>query len=134
MATTAQTQTEERHFDAVVTRDGRWWMITVDALDAITQARSLREVPEMAEGLVSALLDIDPAKVTVSLSFALPPEVEADWSAAASLHAQALDAEERAAVLRRQAVRSLLLNTSLSQADAGAMLGLSKQRVQQLAS
>jgi hypothetical protein len=134
MSTVAQTETAARNFDAVVTREGRWWLITVEALDAVTQARSLREVPEMAEGLVSALLDVEPSAVTVALTFTLPPDVAADWNTAADLHQQARDAEERSAALRRQAVRTLLADTSLSQADAGAMLGLSKQRVQQLAS
>ena len=51
-------RTTERSFDAVVTREGRWWMIHVPALDAVTQARSLREVPVMATGVISALLDV----------------------------------------------------------------------------
>ncbi|MCS4276432.1 MULTISPECIES: hypothetical protein [Mycetocola] len=35
--------------------------------------------------------------------------------------------------LRREAVRNLLTEAQLSQSDAGALLGLSYQRVQQLA-
>jgi predicted XRE-type DNA-binding protein len=46
------------------------------------------------------------------------------------LHVQA---EAEAATLRRAAVRDLLSMERMSQADAAAILGLSYQRVQQLA-
>jgi len=127
-------QTTEREFDAVVTREGRWWMIRVPALDAVTQARSLREAPAMAVGVVSALLDVDEAELTIRLSYELPDEVAAAWHEAETLRVQAEEAEDRAASLRREAVRTLLRTTHMSQAEAGVVLGLSKQRVQQLAS
>ncbi|KQQ06399.1 hypothetical protein ASG06_04675 [Rathayibacter sp. Leaf185] len=109
-------------------------MIRIAALDAVTQARSLREVPSMATGVISALLDVDEEELTVRLSYELPAEVAAVWREAEALRAQAEEAEGRAALLRREAVRGLLTQTHMSQAEAGVVLGLSKQRVQQLAS
>ncbi|MWV58956.1 antitoxin HicB [Rathayibacter sp. VKM Ac-2754] len=134
MTSTERLSTTERTFEAVVTREGRWWMIRVEALDAVTQARSLREVPAMATGVVSALLDVDEDDLTIHLAYELPAEVAAAWREAESLRAQAEEAESRAALLRREAVRGLLSQTHMSQAEAGVVLGLSKQRVQQLAS
>ena len=134
MTSTDLLRTTERSFDAVVTREGRWWMIHVPALDAVTQARSLREVPVMATGVVSALLDVEEAELTIRLSYELPAEVATAWHEAEILRTQAEEAEDRAAALRREAVRTLLSTTHMSQADAGVMLGLSKQRVHQLAS
>lgn len=134
MTSTDLLRTTERSFDAVVTREGRWWTIHVPALDAVTQARSLREVPVMATGVVSALLDVEEEELTIRLSYELPAEVATAWREAETLRTQAEEAEDRAAALRREAVRTLLSTTHMSQADAGVMLGLSKQRVQQLAS
>jgi hypothetical protein len=134
MTSTDLLRTAERSFDAVVTREGRWWMIRVPALDAVTQARSLREVAAMATGVVSALLDVAEEELTIRLSYELPAAVATAWHEAETLRTQAEEAEDRAAALRREAVRTLLSTTHMSQADAGVMLGLSKQRVQQLAS
>jgi predicted XRE-type DNA-binding protein len=134
MTTTEQTQTSERSFEATVTREGRWWMITIPALDAVTQARSIKEVQLMATEVVAALLDVDPGEVSVSLTYELPAAVASTWREAEALRAQAEEVEERAAALRRDAVRALLAETHMSQSEAGVVLGLSKQRVQQLAS
>ena len=134
MTSTAQTQTKQRTFDATVTREGRWWLITVAALDAVTQARSIREIPIMATDLVSSLLDVDETAVAVNLTYDLPETVAATWREAEELRAQADAAGERSVALRRAAVRALLTEEHMSQAEAGVVLGLSKQRVQQLAS
>lgn len=134
MTTTEQTQTSQRSFEATVTREGRWWMIAVPALDAVTQALSLTDVQLMATDVVAALLDVDPDDVTVSLSYELPASVASRWREAEALRAQAEETEKRAAALRRDAVRTLLAETHRSQAEAGVVLGLSKQRIQQLVS
>jgi len=134
MTTTRQTQTDQREFDAIASREGRWWLVRVPALDAVTQARSLAEIPVMARDLVAALLDVDIDELTVNVSFELPEDVATTWAEAEALRAQAAEAERRAAALRRSAVRALLRDAHMSQAEAGAVLGLSKQRVQQLAS
>jgi ribosomal protein L12E/L44/L45/RPP1/RPP2 len=134
MTTTRQTQTDQREFDAIASREGRWWLVRVPALDAVTQARSLAEIPVMARDLVAALLDVDIDELTVNVSFELPEDVATTWAEAEALRAQAAEADRRAAALRRSAVRALLRDAHMSQAEAGAVLGLSKQRVQQLAS
>jgi len=95
-----QTQTDQRTFDAIASREGRWWLVRVPALDAVTQARSIKEVSVMATDLVAALLDVDDHEVIVNVTYELPATVANTWA----------------------------------EAEAGAVLGLSKQRVQQLAS
>lgn len=88
----------------------------------------------MATEAVAALLDVDPGEVSVSLTYELPAAVASTWREAEALRAQAEEVEERAAALRRDAVRVLLAETHMSQSEAGVVLGLSKQRVQQLES
>jgi hypothetical protein len=122
-----------REFNAIAVREGRWWIITVPELDAVTQARKLREVNDMATGLISALLDVDEESIRVAVALELPEHVATAWSEATALHEQAVLDEKRAATLRRHAVRELLTSSGLSQRDAALALGLSSQRIQQLA-
>lgn len=35
-----------KNYDVTVTRDGRWWMVGVPAIDGLTQARRLSEAAE----------------------------------------------------------------------------------------
>ena len=122
-----------REFEAVATREGKWWIVTVPELDAVTQARHVRDIGDMATGLISALLDLDDESIHVSVTLELPDSVAAVWSEAATLHERAVADEKRSSALRRQAVRELLTSAGLSQTDAAQVLGLSSQRVQQLA-
>ncbi|MHB1172705.1 MAG: type II toxin-antitoxin system HicA family toxin [Lacisediminihabitans sp.] len=122
-----------REFEATATREGKWWIITVPELDAATQARNVREIDDMATGLVIALLDLGEDDVKVNVTVELPAGVAAAWREAEALQTQADADEQRAAALRRAAVKELLSVGRLSQAEAGAVLGLSYQRVQQLA-
>ncbi len=44
-------------YEYSVTRDGRWWMITIPALDGLTQARHPGEIEEMARDYVAVTTD-----------------------------------------------------------------------------
>lgn len=127
------TTTKPRVLEATAVREGKWWIITVPELDAVTQARNVREIDEMATGLVVALLDLEEDDVTVNVTIELPEAVADQWNTAAALISQAEADEKRAAALRRSAIRELLSMDNMSQTDAAAILGLSYQRVQQLA-
>lgn len=120
-------------YSATAEREGRWWLITVPELDAVTQARTVREIDMMATGLVAALLDLEEDDVQVNVSVKLPESVAEAWAEADKLQSEVDVATRRAAALRRAAVKTLLSEEHLSQSDAGALLGLSYQRIQQLA-
>ena len=120
-------------YKATARREGAWWIITIPELGAVTQARSVREIETMAQGLVAALLDLDGTAPKVDVDVELPEAVRGPWREAERLRASAESNSRRAAVLRRQAVKSLLTDQQLTQSDASALLGISHQRVQQLA-
>ncbi|RFA16184.1 hypothetical protein B7R21_02005 [Subtercola boreus] len=124
---------EVRPFRVVAAREGRWWVITVPELDAVTQARHARDIEDMAIGLISALLDVAEESVSVEVVLELPELVAEVWQEASALHERALADERRSSALRRQVVRELLTSSGLSQKDTAQLLGLSSQRVQQLA-
>ena len=46
-------------YEAHVSRDGKWWMISIPKLGALTQARHLSEVERMARSLIAITLDVD---------------------------------------------------------------------------
>ena len=118
-------------YEATATREGRWWLIRVPEIDAVTQARRASEINEMTAGLIQAVLDLDsPPEVTVTIE--LPDDAATAWTEAGRLHTRALETEARAATIRRRVIRQLLAD-GWTQADAAAALGVSYQRVQQLA-
>lgn len=57
-----------KNYDAVVTRDGRWWMIEVPEVDGLTQARRLDEVEKMAREYIAVTLDLPISQVAASVS------------------------------------------------------------------
>jgi ribosomal protein L12E/L44/L45/RPP1/RPP2 len=120
-------------YAATARREGRWWIISVPELDAVTQARNVREIDRMASGLVEALLDVDEEEVKVDVVVELPASVAVAWREANDLQARAEADSRRAASLRREVVSTLLGPERLTQSETGALLGMSYQRVQQLA-
>ena len=120
-------------YSAKAVREGTWWTITVPELNAVTQARHVREIGTMATGLVAALLDLDEGEAQVNVTIDLPESVVAAWTEAERLQSEVDVAQRRAAELRRVAVRMLIGEGHLSQAEVGVLLGVTPQRVQQLA-
>jgi hypothetical protein len=43
--------------DINVTRDGRWWMIHIPALDGLTQARNPGEIDDMAREYIALVTE-----------------------------------------------------------------------------
>jgi hypothetical protein len=116
-----------------VNREGKWWMVRVPDLGAITQARRLGEVEEMARSLIAITLDVPED------SFGLRVELEAIEDVRVTERLDALHAEqEQAEALQhkvRQDTRALacdLAGRGVTVRDIGTVLGVSFQRAQQL--
>ncbi|MEU0940986.1 type II toxin-antitoxin system HicB family antitoxin [Embleya sp. NPDC005971] len=118
-------------YQATAERSGAWWAVSIeDAAGGVyTQGRPLAEVADMARDAVATALDVSPNEVRVELSVAGTTEA-----------LNTLDQARRAAEeADRTASRALadavatLLDTGMSQRDAGRVLGVSHQRVGQLA-
>lgn len=52
-------------YDINVTRDGRWWMIEIPALDGLTQTRRLAEAEQMAREYIAVTTDVPISEVTI---------------------------------------------------------------------
>lgn len=96
---------------------------------AMGQARTAGEISNAARDLAALWTDDD--DVNVRVSYRLPEQVRAAVERARERDAEGRAALDEAAALRREAVRALRAD-GLTQADMAAVLGVSRQRVQQL--
>jgi predicted RNase H-like HicB family nuclease len=121
-------------YRVVVTRDGRWWMISVPEVDGLTQARRLADVEQMARELIAVTLDIRLSEVAVEITFGdidgIP--VGSCIETISKEKEEAARLEEDAAAKTKTLVKELVAH-NVPLRDIGAMLGLSFQRVHQLA-
>lgn len=133
-----------RKIEATAYQEGKWWTIEIPELGApapsgsgatmmpVGQASTAAKVVEEARDLAAAWTDSSPDEFEVSVTFRLPEDVTAAQSTAAEKEAEGKAAISEAARLRREAVRTLLA-ANMSQVDTATVLGISRQRVQQLA-
>jgi hypothetical protein len=118
-------------YNATATREGRWWVVDVPDIGA-TQGRTTREAERMAADLVAIMLDIPVEQVTVNVNFRLSDELTNEVRIARQAQKDADKAQRDAADRSRAAIRHILA-AGLSKQDAARVLGISAQRVSQLA-
>jgi predicted RNase H-like HicB family nuclease len=121
-------------------RSGRWWAIRVPELPGVfSQARTLPEARAMVADAIALVLDVpsDSFDVDLHAFISASEDGRGRESVAAMVEAVAArkEAAERAAseaatAMRRAATR--LADTGMTLRDAGELLGVSYQRIQQL--
>lgn len=126
------TESTRNRYRATARREGRWWSIAIDEVGAVTQARRVADVAWMARECVALTLDVPESDVEIDVEFELPADARAKWESSRRLaeHARAEAAE--AATLARDVVRSMR-DEGYTYAETASVLGLSPQRVHQLA-
>jgi len=127
-----ETVETNKNYEVTAQREGRWWVFSIPALGTGGQARNLSEVAFEAQGVAAMWLNVAPETVIVSVTVAGEDAVLAEWAAAESDEMEARAAQARAAA-RRRAVVKRLRAAGWSAPDAGQVLGISKQRVYQIA-
>lgn len=118
-------------YDTEVTRDGKFWLIRIPELDRSTQALRYKDVPTMASDLVEIMTGLDSDEYDLDINVRLPSEVQDHLARAEVLREEAKRKNSEAAQESRAAVRQLLAQ-GLSQREAGELLGMSFQRINQL--
>jgi hypothetical protein len=129
---------EEHQYVARCRRVDGWW--AVDVYDpsgvrvrgAHTQARRLDQVEGMVKEVISLLLDLPEEVVRVRLDPELPPDLLQEVERAKALRDQAEEAQREAADAVARAATDLVKREHLTVRDAGRILDLSHQRVDQL--
>lgn len=121
-----------RTYTVVAERADGWWAIRVpDVRGAHSQARRLEQLPEMARDAIAAVLDVD----ANSFELRLEPQLglaAATWESLAEARRAAEEAQARLRQVAADAAAELL-SSGLSMRDAGELLGISHQRVAQIA-
>jgi hypothetical protein len=125
--------TRTKTYAVVANREPGWWIIHVPELDITTQARKLSEIEHHVAEAIAAWLDVDIASVAVTVELSTPAPVRREMEEARQLLQDATGMQERAGELAGDAVRILLDDLGLTMRDAAAVLGVSHQRVAQLA-
>lgn len=123
---------EVKTYHADVTRDGKFWLIRVREIDRSTQALRYKDVAAMASDLIEIMEDLRSDEYDLHLTVQLPSSVTDHQARAEVLRAEAQRKQAEAAAENRAAVQELLA-LGLSQREAGDLLGVSFQRVSQLA-
>lgn len=125
---------EQPTYDVDVTREGRWWMITIPDIDGLTQARRVGEIEGVARSLIAVTLDVPLSGVVlgrVSIAVGDFGDVSEDVALVSHLKEEAATAEALAAKHQRVVAQGLVA-VGVSLRDVGALLGVSFQRVGQL--
>lgn len=123
---------EVKTYHAEVTRDGKFWLIRVVEIGRSTQALRYKDVPAMASELIEIMEDLSSDEYDLHLKVHLPSSVKDHLARAEVLREEAERKRSEAAAESRAAVRELLAQ-GLSQREAGEVLGVSFQRINQLA-
>jgi len=122
-------------YDVNVTRDGRWWMIEVPAIDGLTQARRVSEVEDQARSLIAVTEDVAPSSIElgrVDIVLDAVGHVGDVVEEIEAMRQQAADLEAHAATMTRTTIRTLV-KAEVPMRDIGTLFGVSHQRVAQLA-
>lgn len=122
-------------YEVNVTRDGRWWMIEIPAIDGLTQAHSIEEVEAMARDYIVVDQDLAPSKVRVEVkSIVVDGDDVLPATRALEKIRERIDRDEREFVKRRAELAGRLSHAEVSHRDAAKVLGVSRQRVGQMLS
>ena len=113
-----------------------WWVAQVkEAPAAITQGRTIAEARRRIREALALALDDDAAAKRAKLidDVKLPADVRRALEDARAARARLADESKKAQKSTAKAVRTLLESMHLSVRDAGDLIGISPQRVHQLA-
>ncbi len=129
-----------------VTRDDRWWMITVPELDGYTtptgtinlgdttQARRLSEVAAQARDLICTVTDSAPSEVDLDISITVDGIDVTARSHQMSTDRRLAESHAAAAATQARELARDLAARGVAVRDVGDVLGVSFQRAQQLIS
>lgn len=125
------------NYNVLATRSGTWWTIEItsglpDDMLGVSQTRRLNDVESTARSIIGDLLEIDATDLEIQITIELPDGLQSlvDLFADADVLE---DAARSQAALARSSAASSLLDEGLTMREAGELLGLSHQRIKQLA-
>lgn len=121
-------------YSVSVTRDGKWWMIAVPELDALTQARRLGDVATNARELIALETGVALDEVEIEQRIELEPGGEDIANRVAQINEERakLIAAEARVKAAAEAFAKELASARVPVRDIGTLLGVTFQRASQL--
>ncbi|MCP3425593.1 XRE family transcriptional regulator [Rothia sp. AR01] len=115
--------------------EASFWVFEIPALGAVGQATKLSAVEEEARGIITAWDEDGPAEEDIGVSVRLDGEAEARriWDEGEEEERAARAALDHAGARKREAVSMLRETKHYSAAETARVLGVTRQRVYQLA-
>jgi predicted RNase H-like HicB family nuclease len=121
-------------YTAQCRRVGDWWAIDVPEVPRLhTQARRLDQVEGMARDAIALLLDVPDDSFDVVVQPVLPQRLKIEVERVRRLREEADAIQREATFASTKAVADLASKAHLTVRDIGRILGISHQRVDQLA-
>jgi len=122
-------------FKAHCTRADGWWAVSVPDADGLwTQAKRLDQVEAMARDAIGAVMDLDDNQIDVQVEVEFDdPVLEQAVANVHHLRAEADRLQHEASAAMSTAVHMLRDKGDLPMRDVAKLLGVSHQRVGQLA-
>lgn len=112
--------------------EGSWWIVEVPELGTAGQSASFAGVEKAAREVCAGWLDVPESEVEVRVRVRIPEAEQREWIEATDAEEKARQLQADAARRRRQVVASLR-GKSYTLAAASNALGVSAQRLDQLA-
>lgn len=118
-------------YSATARREGKYWVVEVDGV-GVTQGRNLAEAEAMAADLVVAMRQVPAEEVAVEMQVDLPAPLREQIVKTKKTRAELETLQVQVGELGRNVVKELR-GAGLTGRDVAAVLGVSEQRVSQLA-
>jgi hypothetical protein len=121
------------NYHAQVTRDDKWWLISIEGINGLSQARRLSEVEQNAKELISASTgeNLDEIVVAIEVDHVGSIKVARRLATVTAKRAKAEELETAASIAAR-ALATDLASAGIPLRDIGTLLGVSFQRAHQL--
>lgn len=120
-------------YTAEARRSGDWWAVRIPGVDgAFTQARRIDQIEAMARDVIALMLDVPEDSFDLDVHVDLPPEAEEGVRRLQKARQEAYDAQAGLTAAAGSAAQILVRDLGLTVRDAGRILGVSHQRVDQL--
>ncbi|MDO5672957.1 MAG: hypothetical protein Q4G30_08925 [Actinomycetaceae bacterium] len=98
----------------------------------VTQSKTLAGVSAEITPILAEIVGVSEAEVELEIDLVLPKEFKTSYASSKKYRIQADEAAKKASEASRNAV-AVLANSGISTRDIGSIMGISAQRVSQLA-
>jgi len=122
-----------QHYEVHCQRDGNWWFVQVpDVAGALSQARRLEHVEEMARDAIALVLEIDPMSFDLTVTPHLDDTNDALRDSLSESRCRLREAQQTVSNEQQTLVASVRRDYGLTLRDVAFLTGLSHQRIAQI--